>query len=274
MQHHQIYLSFITLTLFTLAAKTRSCQGNSQPVVNPCQGNSDLREEQGAMKVREAARYIPGRVNGAQCMWRGIYNRRIDYKSLQSVVARRTFMNGASPMRKGRLRIYMSLMWKPTMAAAGVCGAYMYLLDDPEPRVALPSFSILGLDRDSSVLAAVVGANAAMFVGWRLPIVRSILSRYGVLNGANLRLSTMLTSAFSHRDFWHLALNMVAFWSFGSAVITMLPTPTHFLGVYMSSAVLSSWASLAISYARVVRRPGMLPVPSLGASGMFWLCWI
>ncbi|KAK3808567.1 MAG: hypothetical protein J3Q66DRAFT_264365, partial [Benniella sp.] len=87
------------------------------------------------------------------------------------------------------------------------------------------------------------------------------------------RLWTLLTSAFSHKDWYHILLNTMVFLSFGPPVWEMLGT-RRFLAVYLGSAIVSSLASIGY-YAylgpylrRIQHKPEVNPIHySLGASG-------
>lgn len=68
----------------------------------------------------------------------------------------------------------------------------------------------------------------------------------------------MLLSTFSHYNLWHLAANMYVLHSFSTAAVSHLGRE-HFLAVYLSSGVFSSFASNA--YKILLNRPGY----SLGA---------
>ncbi|TMW57315.1 hypothetical protein Poli38472_003240 [Pythium oligandrum] len=54
---------------------------------------------------------------------------------------------------------------------------------------------------------------------------------------------TLLTSVFSHADMTHLLANMYALFVFGYEVSRILG-PKRFLGLYLTSGVLSTWASV------------------------------
>lgn len=69
-------------------------------------------------------------------------------------------------------------------------------------------------------------------------------------------------SAFSHQEFWHLGMNMLALWSFGTSLASILGT-ANFFSLYMNSAIAGSLFSLW--YPRIAKL--MMIGPSLGASG-------
>ncbi|KAJ1968232.1 hypothetical protein IWQ62_001369 [Dispira parvispora] len=80
---------------------------------------------------------------------------------------------------------------------------------------------------------------------------------------------TLVTSAFSHKTVTHLALNMVAFYSFAPAIIQFLG-PTAFVGFYFLSSMASSVTSLVCNKIRYDMADSNKPrrrTISLGASG-------
>jgi rhomboid-like protein len=82
---------------------------------------------------------------------------------------------------------------------------------------------------------------------------------------------TMLTSTFSHRDLWHLGMNMVALNSFAPPLMEIMGR-YEFIAFYCSSGMLASFAS---NFWR--RQQALLDQSgsaSLGASGaIFSLVW-
>ena len=74
----------------------------------------------------------------------------------------------------------------------------------------------------------------------------------------------MLLSTFSHFNLWHLAANMYVLHSFSSAAVSYLGRE-HFVAVYLSSGVISSFVSHA--YKILLNRHGF----SLGAVSFIML---
>ncbi|DBA03882.1 TPA: hypothetical protein N0F65_004572 [Lagenidium giganteum] len=72
---------------------------------------------------------------------------------------------------------------------------------------------------------------------------------------------TLLTSVFSHADIGHLLTNMVGLFFFGREICYVLG-PKRFLGLYLGSGILSSWA--AVQEQKMAHRRATL---NLGASG-------
>lgn len=73
---------------------------------------------------------------------------------------------------------------------------------------------------------------------------------------------SLVGSAFSHQEGMHLLFNMLMLYSFGSTLCAYVGA-SNFLTMYLNSAVLSSFISLALP---VITR-GSLLIASLGASG-------
>jgi membrane associated rhomboid family serine protease len=119
------------------------------------------------------------------------------------------------------------------------------------------------------VVPALVGANIVVFLLWQA--ARTQPDLYQFMN-ANFLVSavrlahgmwwTLITSAFSHAELWHIALNMIVLWSFGTLLERLLGWRA-FLGLYMGSAVVASISHCLVSV-WVIGNPA---VSALGASG-------
>ncbi|KAL6452903.1 PCP1 Rhomboid protein 1 [Candida maltosa Xu316] len=113
------------------------------------------------------------------------------------------------------------------------------------------------------LLWSIIGINAAVFFMWRIPRLQWFTMKYGILFKDNIQSSwSLLGSAFSHQSFAHFFINMLAFQSFGSTLVTYLGV-ANFTAMYLNAAVISSFASLAIP----MFLGSSLSVASLGASG-------
>jgi membrane associated rhomboid family serine protease len=118
------------------------------------------------------------------------------------------------------------------------------------------------------VLGCLLGANVLVFGAWQFLDLR----RHFTVSSSALedgRLHTLLTSAFSHADGWHLAGNMLSLYFFGREV-GLLFGGRYLAALYVAGGVTASLAhvlwerrsapSLPYSWARIER-------PALGASG-------
>src|SRR5206468_4045032 len=76
---------------------------------------------------------------------------------------------------------------------------------------------------------------------------------------------TLLTSEFSHREVWHLAMNMMVLYSFGR-VLVQIWGARRFLVFYLSAAVAASIAHVSVGW--LIGRDN----PALGASGAVSAC--
>jgi len=105
--------------------------------------------------------------------------------------------------------------------------------------------------------------NAAVWALWKipLPVTWRVLNRYFVSVPAYPYSLSMLGNAFSHQGTVHLFLNMFALYVVGTSLCEQIGQGP-FLGLYLSGAVVSSFAALA----NHVLRQRFL-VSSLGASG-------
>lgn len=73
---------------------------------------------------------------------------------------------------------------------------------------------------------------------------------------------TLITSVFSHNMFFHIFINMYAFYGFGLVTESVLGK-ARFLRFYLIAGVISSFAHCIVSYG-LLRQPEL---PALGASG-------
>lgn len=125
-------------------------------------------------------------------------------------------------------------------------------------------------DASLKLMSAIIAVNCGMFALLNVPAGRSRILRlvrgYAVVDPvvAHRRPASLLLSGFSHSEVWHLGLNMVALYSFGSAVLPLL-SGNQFCAFYGSALCWSSLAQLAVEVARA--RRGVVPRGSLGASG-------
>ncbi|QEU60954.1 Pcp1 [Kluyveromyces lactis] len=110
---------------------------------------------------------------------------------------------------------------------------------------------------------AIIGINLAVFGLWQLPRFWGPLQRYALLQKDHIYSKwSLLGSAFSHQEFWHLGMNMICLFSFGTSLATMLG-PGNFTSLYLNSAIAGSLFSLWYPRFAKIAMMG----PSLGASG-------
>lgn len=115
----------------------------------------------------------------------------------------------------------------------------------------------------SHLVYGLLGINCGIFALWHVPRYWRFLQRYMLLEKDHIYSKwSLIGSAFSHQEVWHLGMNMLALWSFGTTVATMLG-PANFMSLYLNSALAGSLFSLW--YPRLARISMM--APSLGASG-------
>jgi len=102
-------------------------------------------------------------------------------------------------------------------------------------------------------LPVIVGINVIVFLLWLVAVHGSDLWTFLATNFlvSTHRLEqgmwwTLVTAAFSHQELWHLALNMIVLWSFGS-VLERLVGVRVFTVFYLSAAVVSSASHCFVS---------------------------
>ncbi|KAF9308923.1 hypothetical protein BG003_010422 [Podila horticola] len=113
------------------------------------------------------------------------------------------------------------------------------------------------VNSSNKVVYAIVGINVVVFATWQYAEANAQRFRDGRLyyfmfrnftdSAQNLRegrVWTLVTSAFSHKEWYHIILNTMVLLSFGDPVWRMLGT-RRFLTVYLGSAVAASLSSIA-----------------------------
>ncbi|KAH3663422.1 hypothetical protein WICMUC_005948 [Wickerhamomyces mucosus] len=108
-----------------------------------------------------------------------------------------------------------------------------------------------------------VGINCAIFGLWQVPKFWRVLSRYALLEKNQMYSSwSAIGSAFSHQEIWHLGMNMLALYSFGTSLVHIIGVE-NFTMLYLNGAILSSIGSIV--YPILFKIP--ISAASLGASG-------
>ncbi|XP_031549256.1 presenilins-associated rhomboid-like protein, mitochondrial [Actinia tenebrosa] len=109
----------------------------------------------------------------------------------------------------------------------------------------------------------IIFLNAVVFLLWKIPTpqVQSAMWRWFVSHPIIAPPLTLLTSCFSHIDFWHVAINMYVLWSFAPTIEALLGKE-QFIAFYLSGGIIASFASQAF---RILAKQPIRP--SLGASG-------
>ncbi|OAA67826.1 Peptidase S54, rhomboid domain protein [Niveomyces insectorum RCEF 264] len=137
-------------------------------------------------------------------------------------------------------------------------------LPSPSPTSVLLN-SWTGLPEPGKLMAGFVSTNLGVFALERLlPGTATLFSHLPAATGSNF---TMLTSAFGHVGFLHLALNMYGLVQFLPPVAysqTFTGSGSHLAAFYLSAGVLSAYA---FHLAAVWPRPLDRVVPARGASG-------
>ncbi|KAI8596349.1 hypothetical protein EDD21DRAFT_312262 [Dissophora ornata] len=112
------------------------------------------------------------------------------------------------------------------------------------------------VDSSNKIVYSIVAINVAVFATWQYAEANAQRFRDGrlyhfmfrnftdsVQNLREGRVWTLVTSAFSHKEWYHIILNTMVLMSFGDPVWRMLGT-RRFLAVYLGSAVASSLSSI------------------------------
>lgn len=102
-------------------------------------------------------------------------------------------------------------------------------------------------------IPVIVGINVVVFLAWQFAVKGggpwAFLAKNFLVSTHRLEqgmLWTLLTAAFSHIDLWHVALNMVVLWSFGSILERLLGARV-FTTFYLVAAVIASASHCMVS---------------------------
>lgn len=180
--------------------------------------------------------------------------------AIQALKGTRLFSTSANYNRYyGRNRVDWNKLKKPAIFTATFCVATTYVT----PYLFhIPAFSVVQ-SNPKLLVFSIIGLNVAGFFAWKSPVFARYMSRYGLLVKDNIRSQwSLLGSAFSHQEPFHLLFNMLMLFSFGTSFASAIGA-SNFLTLYLNSAVFSSFFSLAVP---TMMRTS-LAVASLGASG-------
>lgn len=122
------------------------------------------------------------------------------------------------------------------------------------------------MSESEKTLAGLIALNTVVFACWQVPRLTPFMSKWFLHLPGSKQNITLLTSCFSHQDFFHFALNMVGLWSFGRVVHDTLGRE-QFLAMYLSAGIGANVVSHVSSLALRQSRPLL---PSLGASGAIY----
>lgn len=122
------------------------------------------------------------------------------------------------------------------------------------------------MSESEKTLAGLIALNTVVFACWQIPRFTPFMSKWFLHLPGGRQNATLLTSCFSHQEFFHFALNMVGLWSFGRVIHDSLGRE-QFLAMYLSAGIGANVVSHACSLALRNSRPLL---PSLGASGAIY----
>lgn len=122
------------------------------------------------------------------------------------------------------------------------------------------------MSESEKTLAGIIAINTVVFALWQIPRLTPFMSKWFLHLPGSKQNITLLTSCFSHQEFFHFALNMVGLWSFGKVIHDTLGRE-QFLAMYLTTGIGANVVSHACSLALRNSRP---LAPSLGASGAIY----
>ncbi|AMD20694.1 HDL050Wp [Eremothecium sinecaudum] len=164
------------------------------------------------------------------------------------------FQQYSSPNRYNQNNIYRLTLWGLAYMA-GVFFLSPYLFE-------WQPFSYFKT-HPSHLTYTIMAINCVVFGLWQIPRFLLPLQRYALLQKDFIYSKwSLIGSTFSHQEFWHLGMNMMCLWSFGTSLV-MLLGPANFTSLYLNSAMAGSLFSLW--FPKIARLS--LMGPSLGASG-------
>ena len=133
------------------------------------------------------------------------------------------------------------------------------ILHEGSPWRRIQAYWRYQLSDSQRTMAGLIGLNVAVFLGWRVPGLQSLMTRY-MTHSTRSHPITLLTSTFSHQGPLHLAFNMIALWGFGQVLHERMGRE-QFLAFYLTAGMT---ASLGSHWVRLWRADW---TASLGASG-------
>ncbi|CAO3685690.1 unnamed protein product [Rhizopus stolonifer] len=126
---------------------------------------------------------------------------------------------------------------------------------------------LASMSESEKTLSVLIALNSVVFLGWQMPqLTTTWMHRWFMHLPGSKENITLLTSCFSHQEFFHFALNMVGLWSFGRVVHDHFGRE-QFVAMYLSAGIGANVVSHAFSLALRNSRPLL---PSLGASGAIY----
>ena len=142
----------------------------------------------------------------------------------------------------------------------------MNLPQDIKRAIWMVGEKIATMSEAEKTLAGLIAINTVVFACWQIPRLTPFMSKWFLHLPGGKQNITLLTSCFSHQEFFHFALNMVGLWSFGKVIHDALGRE-QFLAMYLSVGIGANVVSHVCSLAFRQTRPLL---PSLGASGAIY----
>ncbi|KAI9247823.1 hypothetical protein BY458DRAFT_526877 [Sporodiniella umbellata] len=125
---------------------------------------------------------------------------------------------------------------------------------------------IASMSESEKTLSTLIALNSIVFLGWKMPRLSLLMRQWFMHLPGSKHNITLLTSCFSHQEFFHFAVNMVGLWSFGRVVHDYFGRE-QFIAMYLSAGISANVVSHMCHLALRNSRP---LCPSLGASGAIY----
>ncbi len=125
------------------------------------------------------------------------------------------------------------------------------------------------MDRRPIAVPVIIVINVLIFLAWQAarmdPSLEQVMAANFLVSTSHLVNGywwTLVTSAFSHIEFWHIGINMFVLWSFGTILEKLWGTPI-FVAFYLVAAMVASATHCLVSSVLM----GNPDINALGASG-------
>lgn len=129
-------------------------------------------------------------------------------------------------------------------------------------QVRFPQSLLAQVGDPMNVIKILIGMNVAVWGAWQVSPYS--MSRHFVTSPQALREGrwhTLLTSAFSQSEVWHLAANMFTLYFFGQEVV-LLFGPTLFLKMYCGAGIVAAAAQVGWAWYKALHGPGGIKLPA------------
>jgi len=159
------------------------------------------------------------------------------------------------PRMSARERLWPSYALVSALVIGGAVAAHYYQPPEQYQRL-FPD-----IPPATATVVAVIAANVAAWALWKVPPMWRHLNRYMLVVAATPKPLSLIGAGFSHQALWHLSVNMMFLWFFGTRLHEEVGR-AHFLQLYLAAGSVGFLTSLT---EMVLWK--QLHLSTLGASG-------